>query len=561
MEHIFNQHQKRKTASLNGEWDFCLDKENIGKEREWYKNFPKEAEYINVPGCWNNELGLFLYIGKAWYKKEFEVQKDCYLQLTFGAVSGQADVYLDGEYLGEHYGGWLEFSVGKFVKAGKHTVIVCVDDTPNEHDTFPLKKVDWRHFGGITRSVEFCEFEAPFIKNTKITYTLSDDLTSAVINAKIYVENPFGTEYKTNLSFYIDGKFLKTETICVSESGMYEIGGICLNDIKLWDLDDGNLYDVKVVLGGDDICEKIGFRKVEVKNTAVYINGKKVFLKGANRHELHPDHGFAVPANISKRDVDILKDMNSNFVRMSHYPQTHNFIDYLDREGLCSWLEIPMWQFYEESLADEFVLERAKKLYTEMVDQYYNHPSIIIWGLHNEVQTDTKAGYEFTKSAYEYVKSMDNSRLISFASDRFLRDISLEFADIVALNNYFGWYYGEYSDWEGYIKGFRDVLKAQGLGDKPVMMSEFGVPAIYGQSSFEKERWSMEHQSDYVKGVIELCAKEEGVCGTAVWVLFDFPSQNDLNKARGFNNKGLLNEYRKPKLAYYTVKNLYKDIK
>lgn len=561
MEHIFNEHCLRKTTSLNGEWQFCIDKDDVGKCNEWYKNFPKNAGYINVPSCWNNELGLYLYVGKAWYRKEFEVKEECYLQLTFGAVSGLAEVYLDGELLGEHYGGWLEFSLGKFVKSGKHNVVVMTDNTPNELDTFPLKKVDWRHLGGITRSVEFSEFTKPFIKNTRIEYTLSDNLTSAVITPKILIENPFGDEYESTLSFVLDGDLLKQEKVKIKNSGIYQIGDITLNDIKLWDIHKGNLYDVRIILGDDDICERIGFRKIEVKGINVFLNNKKVFLKGANRHELHPDHGFALPASISKRDVDIAKDMNCNFIRMSHYPQSQAFVDYLDREGICSWSEIPMWQFPEKSLANNLVKERAKKLYSEMVEQYYNHPSIIIWGLHNEVMTDTKAGYEFTKMASQYVRSLDSSRLISFASDRFLRDISLEFADIVALNNYFGWYYGEYSDWEGYIKGFRDVLKAQGLGDKPVMMSEFGVPAIYGQSSFEKERWSMEHQSDYVKGVIELCAKEEGVCGTAVWVLFDFPSQNDLNKARGFNNKGLMNEYRKPKTAYYTVKELYKNIK
>lgn len=196
-----------------------------------------------------------------------------------------------------------------------------------------------------------------------------------------------------------------------------------------------------------------------------------------------------------------------------------------------------------------------------MVEQYYNHPSIIIWGLHNEVETNTKAGYEFTKMAYGYVKEMDNSRLISFASDRFVHDISLEFCDIVALNNYFGWYYGEESDWEAYIKGFRSSLNERGFGDKPVMMSEFGVPAMIGISSFEKEKWSMQYQAEYVERVIKLCAEEECVCGSAVWVLFDFQSANDLMKARGFNNKGLMNEYRKPKLAYYKVKELYKNIK
>ncbi len=561
MDHIFKEHILRKPISLNGEWKFVTDRENVGEIEKWYKNFPENSGFINVPSCWNNELGLYSYIGKAWYEKEFFVESDCYLQLTFGAVSGQANVYLDGEFLGEHYGGWLEFSLGKFVKSGLHSVVVMVDNTPDDFSTFPLRETDWTHFGGITRSVEFCEFTKPFIKNTRIEYSLESDLKTALITPKIAIENPFGEKTEVLVSFVIDGKILKQGNIEITSSGIYEIGTITLDDVKLWDINNANLYDVQVVLGQDDICEKIGFRKIEVRGVGVYLNNKKVFLKGSNRHELHPDWAFAVPQNISKRDVDIIKDLNSNFVRMSHYPQTHNFIDYLDREGLCSWLEIPMWQFREQSLASEFVRDRARKLYKEMVEQYYNHPSIVIWGLHNEVETDTNAGYEFTKMACEQVRNLDSSRLISFASDRFLRDISLEFCDIVALNNYFGWYYGEESDWEGYIKGFRQSLNERGFGDKPVMMSEFGVPALYGNSSLDGEKWSMEYQAKYLKNVIELCEKEECVCGTAIWHLFDFPSNKDIAKARSYNNKGILNEYRKPKLAYYTVKELYKNIK
>ena len=561
MQHIFEEHKTRKLSSLNGEWQFLIDPENIGENEKWYEKFPQNAGYINVPSCWNNELGLYSYVGKAWYKKDFEVKSDCYLQLTFGAVTGQANVYLDGEFLGEHYGGWLRFSLGKFVSEGSHSVVVCVNNTPNDFDTFPLRETDWTHFGGITRDVEYAEFQKPFIKNFKVCYTLDKNLSSATITPKIAVENPFGSEFETTASFYLNGQLLKSENLAICESKVYEMGEIEISNIKLWDVNEPNLYDARVTLGNDDINEKIGFRKIETEDKKVYLNGKPIFLKGANRHELHPDWCFAVPAEISKRDVQILKDLNSNFVRLSHYPQSHNILDYLDREGITSWVEIPMWQFYEKSLASDTVKLRAKKLYKEMVEQYYNHPSIIIWGLHNEVQTDTTAGYDFTKMAYGYVKEMDNSRLISFASDRFERDISFEFADIIALNNYFGWYYGSESDWEGFISGLRPKLEERGLGDKPVMMSEFGVPALYGNSSFDKEKWSMEYQAEYLQNVIELCKNEDGVCGTAIWHLFDFPSNKDIAKARSYNNKGILNEYRKPKLSYYTVKELYKNIK
>ena len=560
MEYIFEKSTKRKTTSLDGEWAFCTDKEDIGETEKWYEKFPEEAGYINVPSCWNNELGLYSYVGRAWYKKEFYCD-ECCLQLSFGAVTGKAVVYLDGVLLGEHYGGWLEFSFEKLVEKGCHTVTVMVDNTPNDLNTFPLKETDWCHFGGITRSVTISEYKAPFIKNVKVSYQLSRDLKNAILSAEVSTKNPFQNACAEEISFYINGELYTTKAVSLLGEQSFIIDGIQVENINLWEIGKGNLYDINVTLENDDYCDKIGFRKIEAKNKNIYLNGKPIFLKGVNRHELHPDWCFAVPTGISKRDVDIIKDLNCNFVRMSHYPQSHQFVEYLDREGMVAWCEIPMWQFYEKSLSDEFVTSRARKLYKEMVDQYYNHPSIIIWGLHNEVQTDTKAGYNFTKMASEYVREMDNSRLISFASDRFDRDISFEFADIVALNNYFGWYYGTEEDWEGFIKGFRASLTVRGLGDKPVMMSEFGVPALYGNSSLEKEKWSMEYQADYIANVINLCEKEEGVCGTAIWVMADFPSDKDIAKARGYNNKGILNEYRKPKLAYYTVKELYKDIK
>lgn len=560
MDHIFSEHSLRKTTSLNGEWQFSIDKDGVGKEREWYKKFPENAGYINVPSCWNNELSLYSYIGKAWYKKSFNVINDCYLEFAFGAVSGQADVYLDGEFLGEHYGGWLAFSLGRFVKKGMHTVVVCADNTPNDSNTFPLREADWCHFGGITRSIQVYEHNEPFIKNLKVSYDMSSDYKEAYLTADVTLCNPFGVEKEQVVALVLDNAIVKTRKVKFLGDLTVTLDNIRIQNIEAWDIGNGKLYDIAVRIDEDDYKDKIGFRHIAVRDRNIYLNGRPIFLKGANRHELHPDWCFAVPANISKRDVDILKNMNSNFVRLSHYPQAHNMLDYLDREGITCWVEIPMWQFGTDVLADDFVKLRAKKLYKEMVDQYYNHPSIIFWGLHNEIATDTNEGYEFTKMAYEYVKGMDNSRLISFASDRFERDRCFEFADVVALNNYFGWYYGKETDWESFIKGFRSSLQTRGVGDKPVMMAEFGVPALYGNSSLEKEKWTMEYQADYVESVIKLCSNEDGVCGTAIWHLFDFPSNKDIAKARGYNNKGILNEYRKPKLAYYTVKELYKNI-
>lgn len=570
MEHIYKEHSNRKITSLNGEWKFCIDEHLVGEKEEWFKQFPNAFRYINVPGCWNLELDLYGYFGTAWYSKEFETN-DCYLQISFGAVTGLAKVYLDGELLGEHYGGWSLFEFEKQVKAGIHTVTVSVDASSNAINTIPLQVVDWFHYGGITRSAEITEFQKPFVKNQKISYVLSAGLDKANMSVDFDLVNPLGEEYETDIEILLDGKVVATKTIAVSGNSNDEydeniavshvrISDIGIEDIRLWDAGKGELYEVCIATKDDDVFERIGFRKIEVRDCQILLNNKPIFLKGVNRHEHHPDWGFALPANLMKRDLQIIKDLNCNTVRGSHYPNSQTFLDYLDREGILFWSEIPMWGFPKEAMGDSLTQKRSIQMHKEMIAQYYNHPSVIIWGLHNEVATDSKEGYDLTKKLYELVRELDDSRLITYASNRFDRELCLEFCDFVSLNYYHGWYGDKISDWDAFVHGLRGTMLEKGVGDKPIVMSEFGCAAIYGYSSFNHDKWTMQYQSDFVERVIELCAEEEGVCGTYVWQFADMNSQNEINRARSFNNKGILDEYRRPKSSYYTVKALYLEI-
>ena len=130
----------------------------------------------------------------------------------------------------------------------------------------------------------------------------------------------------------------------------------------------------------------------------------------------------------------------------------------------------------------------------------------------------------------------------------------------MALNYYMGWYAGSLNDWQGFIKGIRQKMIDKGVGDKPVVMSEFGCAAIAGYDDFGHNKWTMQYQSDFVETVIKLAFAEEGFCGTFVWQFADIVSDIDINRARGFNNKGLVNEYRRPKTSYFTVKDLYSKL-
>ena len=560
MEHIFREHSKRRTFSLNGEWKFCIDKDGVGKDGKWYESFPEDFNYINVPSCWNLELGYYGYVGKAWYQKEFETS-DTYLQLSFGSVTGQADVYLDGKYLGSHYGTWLEFSFGTYVSAGVHSVVVCVDNTPNSLNTIPLRIVDWYNYGGITRSVEVTEFDKPFIKGDKVRYTLNENLDKASITVELSLDNPFDIEYTTDIEIWCDDKLLKTEKASFKKDTEIIIDGIELDNIKLWDIGKGNLYNFRIATHDDDVYEKIGFRKIEAKNNQIFLNGKSIYIKGVNRHEAHPDWGFAVPLNVNRRDFQIIKDLGCNTVRGSHYPNTHGFLDYLDRDGMLFWSEVPMWgSGTHESLTAPLTFERLKKMHEEMIDQYYNHPCIVIWGLHNEISTNTEDGYELTKKIRAFVESKDKTRLINFTTNRFLKDICLELTDVVCINAYLGWYGDAIEDWKAWFANVHNVLESKNCADKPVIMSEFGCPALHEYSSLNGEKWSTDYQTRMLTEVINDSIATEGVCGTLVWQFCNSPSDMDLAKARGFNNKGILDEYRHPKLAYYAIREIYKSI-
>lgn len=556
MERLFKEHEKRRTFLLNGVWDFAKDEEHVGETEKWYVNFPKEVIHTTVPACINNRIGMMEYQDVCWYKKEFQCS-DGVIKISFGAVSEHAKVYLDGEYLGEHYGGFTAFEFIKRVYGKEHVLVLCVDPRSTE-DTIPLYEVDWHHYCGIMRSVEVSELPDVYIESVKASYELSEDCKCADIRMEAVICNTVEKEAVKNINLYLnDQKIYEKSSIIDGKTVV--TAEYHLRDVLLWDIHKRMLYEIKAETEEDDLIDRIGFRKILVNGNKLMLNGKEIQLKGVNRHEEHPDWGFAVPLSIMQRDMDILKDLNVNMVRGSHYPNSKYFLDMCDEEGILFWSEIPMWGFGEESVQRKLVQERGLKMHEEMISQYFHHPSIIIWGLHNEIATDTKAGYDITKLFADKVRSLDKSRLITYASNRILKDECLDLIDFISVNQYVGWYEGDICEWEDFLVKLKAYLREKGVADKPVVMSEFGVGAIYGHKNFEELRWSENYQMYFYEHTIPLFLKDTMISGVILWQFSDIRSNAkwSLLRARSFNNKGLVNEYRHPKLAYYKVKELF----
>ena len=544
-------------------WDFRIDEKDAGKSEKWYENFPKDSEKIIVPSCWNTAPKYNDYFGAAWYRTFFETDyKNVYIK--FNGVLDGCEVYLDGKFLGEHYGSFTDFGfLCENIKRGKHCLTDRVDNTFNDIDSVPLKRVDWFHYGGIFKKVEFIGFDDFLLTDKKIDYTLAEDLKSAFVRVQVKILTANGKTIKLPVKVWADGEEVFEKELRIINDEIIDVCEFALKDIKLWNVLDPSFHQISFSVGENVYNQRIGFRKIEIKNGLFYLNKKKIYFKGVNRHNEHPDWGFSVPFAILKKDVDLIINSGCNVIRGSHYPNDEKLLDYCDEKGVLFWEEIPLWGYPEEALKSERVLETSYNAYERMLVRDFHHPCIIIWGLHNEIDTRTIPAQKLSEKLSQIIKAYDSHRLITFATKYCYEDICLDYADFISVNMYYGWYDELFDYWHKCIDDLYDRLKTLNMQNKPIVLSEFGVEALYGLNTVENIKWSENYQSDYIEKVLNIMFNDKRVQGTLVWQFCDAKSSDcfSIQRPRGYNNKGLLNEYRMPKKAYFTTKRLYESKK
>ena len=560
MNRLFKQHSFAKITNLDGMWDFVTDPENRGIKDSWFLDFPRGSRRIAVPSCWNMEADLFRYRGTVWYKTEIEIgSPDIYIR--FDAVQNEADVYLDGVHLGNHYGGFLAFGFEvRGLSLGRHTLTVRVNNDLNLEDTIPGSLLDWYNYGGIARGVTVREIGECFIERHRISYTLENELRDARLNIGVRIKTR--SEKRENISVYIGDDMIYSAPLTVDGDSEASVE-VFIPSVKLWGIGEPNLYFVRVVYGDDDIIERIGFREIKTRGRDILLNGKKIKLLGVNRHEEHPDFGFSMPFGLIKRDIDIALDMNCNAIRTSHYPNSQLTADYCDEVGMLFWSEVPLWNRTVEAIANPTLISRALNMEREMIEENYHHPSIIFFCVHNECATDTEEGYRLTEEMIRLAKELDSSSLVTYASNKVKSDERRErcyaLADVVSVNHYVGWYFDVANeDWNEFVKRYEEVLSSLDSSDKPFIMSEFGFAALMGVNSFDYTRYGEDYQADALEFSLGQILNNDRLSGGYIWQMCDIRSeQGDIARPRGFNNKGILDEYRRPKRAYRVVRRIY----
>ncbi len=548
MIRLFDTHKLRKQAELEGIWRFVKED---GKEYS-----------LPVPGCWEQHPELMNYRGTGTYYRTVEISQNCNVRLEFKGVSHTGEVYFDGEKIAHHYNAFTPFSaVVKNVKAGKHEIKVAVDNRFTEVSSLHVPN-DYYTYGGLTRPVVLEEIGGVYIRNVHFLPTYENGKWQAAITVK--VENI--SVYDRDLTAEVKLAGVKTwkdihvaagetvETILTQE---YE-------DVKEWNVGEPNLYFLETVLIGyeqmpeDDFIDRVGFRQVTLEGRRIKINGRSVFLKGFNRHEDYGKIGCAIPMQLMVQDMDLMQEMGSNAVRTCHYPNDERFLDLCDERGMMVWEENHARGFDLKKMQNPNFDRQCEDCIYEMIENHYNHPSIVIWGILNECASETQEGREKYKRQYEQIKALDTSRPTTFATCRHFTDICLDLPDVVSFNIYSGWYqdipvkerHEQEMDW---------IENAGGAG-KPVIVSEFGAGAIYGNRDRTRAKWSEERQADIIKENLLVYAGDDRLTGTFIWQFADCRVTEEewfAARPRSYNNKGVVDEYRRPKEAFDTVKELF----
>lgn len=549
MIRLFDTHYIREIRELDGMWDFYM--EGFGKK---YR--------LPVPGCWEQHPDFMQYRGKGTYIKKVYIKNGGNVRLEFKGVSHSADVYFDGEKIVHHYNAFTPFSaLVKNVASGEHEIKVEVDNTFGEHSALHIPN-DYYTYGGITRPVSLEIVPDVYIKNIKFTPYISDGKWNAKTEVRLHnlSSESLDAEIKVTL-----GRFSESTTVSINgESEKDFVIDTVFEDVRSWSHEDPALYMLNTTLAvngeeTDDLIERVGFRTVEVRDTRIYLNGEPIYLKGFNRHEDYAVDGCAISMQHMVQDMDLMQDMNANALRTCHYPNDERFLDLCDERGIMVWEENHARGLVLKDMLNPNFERQCEDCIREMIENHYNHPSIVIWGILNECASETEEGREMYKKQYDQIRSMDRSRPVTSATCRHFTDICLDLPDIVSFNMYSGWYkdcpIDERNDQE------IEWIKSSGGDNKPIIVSELGAAAIYGYRDRSRCKWSEERQADLIRDNLEVYMNDERITGVFIWQFADCRVTEEgewfATRARCHNNKGVVDEYRRPKMSYDTVKEMF----
>ena len=587
----------RQMRDLSGFWDFRFDPTNEGDTQQWRAGF-EPIESIAVPASWNDQFEDWRdYLGTAWYQTTFDLPWGWNGQrifIRFNAVSYLTEVWLNGERLGQHEGGYLPFvfDITGRVKDTANVLVVRVNGelAPDRvppgglqglagaswgRQDFPDTPFDFFPYCGIQRPVLIYTEPQDAIKNLTVT----TEISGSDGEVHILVERTPGDALNARVT--LSGHGAEHSATFAVDDNTAEVA-LTMPDAKLWSPDAPNLYDLTVELLRDGTVVDvytlaIGIRTIEVEGDQLLLNGKPVKLIGVGRHEDFPVVGKGLLPALIVKDYALMRWLGANSFRTSHYPYSEQMMDMADRLGFLVIDETPAVGLFFLQTGLEKRNQICHQMIREMIDRDKNHPSVIMWSIANEPHTskpEARAAYDrdFTvvdhpsrpeavasfKAQIELVRELDQTRPVTLVSHEGALEEAFEFVDVTCLNRYFGWYTQSGQIELGLEHLDKEIELIHQLYPKPFILSEFGADAIPGHHAQPPEMFSEEYQAEFITKQIQLTNLKPFVVGQHIWNMCDFKTSQGIIRMGAYNYKGIFTRDRRPKLAAHRLRTLWR---
>ncbi|MDP6631822.1 MAG: glycoside hydrolase family 2 TIM barrel-domain containing protein [Kiritimatiellia bacterium] len=559
MTRLFEQHRVRHCISLNGEWEYAFPASgtHIAAD-QWGAG---DIERVPVPGVWEMLPSRVNYRGQALARTTFVASQSGPARLVFKGVSHTVTVCLDGVEVGHHHNAFTPFAIEiPELSEGTHELLLCIS---NEHGDVSALHVpnDYYNYGGVSRPVEIQFLKRPlFIRHVHVTTTETEGQWQAELVA---VVRNLADAATVDLTIQLAGATVESKQVACSQGDTVIPLQVMPPSVTPWSPETPQLYPLMASLADDDAVvddwnDRIGFRTVTTDGETVLLNGKPLFMVGFNRHEDHPDFGCAIPVEVMRQDLRLFREMNCNAVRTCHYPNDERFLDLCDEMGFVVWEENHARGFDIEKMLHPRFHDQCESCNEEMVREHFNHPSIVMWGLLNECESGTEEGAAMYQEQIDQLRALDSSRPITFASCRHAKDLCQGMVDICGWNVYSRWYTDKHPKED--LDALIGRMDPDGMAGKPLIISEFGAGAIPGfHDPIRRGKWSEERQADIMEELLETYQAHPRVGGLFIWQFCDVRVDDAWSNARPrtMNNKGIVDEHRRPKLAYEVVKEWF----
>ncbi len=553
----------RTIYPFNEDWFFS-------KSEEIPEQIPQDWETITLPHTWNavdgQDGGNDYFRGTCVYAKKISAPENGNEKKVFLEIPGAAmtsEVYLNGELLARHEGGYSTFRVELTDKL-KNDNLLCITVDNGVNDRVYPQKADFTFYGGLYRgvnliAVEQAHFElikdgTPGIKATPHIHN-EQDIVTADITAEAW------SNTQADVTFTIldaKGQEVAQTTIPVADGSAKAI--LTIDPVHLWNgIEDPYLYTLRAELIEnnevvDCISTRFGCRTFSFDSEeGFFLNGKSYQLRGVSRHQDRIGVGNALTYAMHKEDMELIKEIGANTIRLAHYQHAQEFYDLADENGMIVWAEIPYITMHMEHGRENTVSQMR-----ELITQCYNHPSIVCWGLSNEITAASPVNEDLLENhriLQELCHGMDTTRPTVIA-DAFMLEIDnplLEIPDMNSYNLYFGWYMGELDENGRFFDEYHQTYPERIIG-----FSEYGADANmqFQTNAPDVGDYSEQYQCVYHEHLLKCIEERPYLWATHVWNMFDFAADGrDEGGAHGLNQKGLVSFDRKQKKdAFYLYK-------